>query len=157
MSTYDWYLFGHLAGVFLLLAAAGLTTGTAIALPRQKRASTVVTLLEIMRWSEMAVTSAGAVLVVLFGSLLIDEAGYEFGDAWISTAYVLVVVALAVDHGFLMPRARRSREVAAALGDAPVSDELRRMLNDPLTTAAGVGLDILFVVFLWLMIDKPGA
>jgi uncharacterized membrane protein len=157
MSTYEWLLFGHLTGVFLLLAAAGLTTGTAIAVGRQSSAKTVTTLLDLMRWSEYAGTSAGAILVVVFGSLLVNEVGYSYGDAWISAAYALLVAALAVDHGFLMRRNRKSQEVAATLGDQPVSPKLRKMLNDPVTTAVGVGLDLVFFVFLWLMIAKPGA
>jgi len=34
---------------------------------------------------------------------------------------------------------------------------LHTHLNNPMTTAAGVLLDISFLVFLWLMIAKPGA
>lgn len=157
MSTYEWYLFGHLLGAFLLLAAAGLTTGTAIAVSRTNSARTAVTLLDLMRMSELIVTSAGAILVLVFGILLIDEADYSFGDGWISAAFALYVLLLAVDHGFLMPRNRRSRRLADSLGDAPVNDELRGMLTDPVTTAVGVGLDVGLIVFLWLMIAKPGA
>ena len=47
--------------------------------------------------------------------------------------------------------------MAAALGDGPVSVDLVQHLTNPMTTAAGVLLDISFLVFLWLMIAKPGA
>jgi hypothetical protein len=80
MSTSEWYLFGHLLGVFLMLAAAGLTTGTAIAVARATSAKVVVTLLDLMRASELYVTSAGVVLVLVFGMLLIDKRDFSFGD-----------------------------------------------------------------------------
>ena len=45
--------------------------------------------------------------------------------------------------------------MARALGDAPVSVDLVQHLTNPMTIAAGVVLDIAFIVFLWLMIAKP--
>lgn len=157
MSTYEVYLFGHLLGVFLLLAAAGLSTGAGIAVARVSSAPAALTLLNMIRYSELYVTSAGTVLAVLFGILLVDEGGYSYGDPWISTAFTLIIVVLAIDHGFLMRRNNKGRQMAAALGNAPVSEELRTHLNDPKTTAAGVLLDLSFLVFLWLMIARPGA
>ena len=157
MNTYEVYLFGHLLGVFLLLAAAGLSTGTGIAVARVTKASQVVTLVKLMRASELYVTSAGTILAVLFGILLVDEAGHSMGDAWISASFTLIIVVLAVDHGFLMPRAKKALRMAEALGDGPVSQELSTHLNNPVTIAAGAILDVSFLVFLWLMIAKPGA
>jgi len=157
VNTYEVYLFGHLLGVFLLLGAAGLSTGTGIAVARVPMASQVVTLTKLMRISEFFVTSAGTVLAVLFGILLVDEGGFTMGDPWISAAFVLIVVVLAIDHGFLMPRAKKALRMAEALGDGPVSDELSTHLNNPITIVAGVLLDISFLVFLWLMVAKPGA
>lgn len=158
MSAYEWYLFGHLLGVFFLLAAAGVSTAAGITAGRTRSAAVVVTLLDLQRRAELYVPSLGALLAIVFGSLLVDEAGYEFGDAWISAAYTLIIVALAIDHGILMRRNRRAREAAAALGpNAEVNDEVRSILNDPVTVGAGVLLDITFLVFLWLMVAKPGA
>ena len=156
MSTLEFYLYGHLLGVFLLLAAAGLSTGTGIAVPRTRHARTALTLLNLMRYSEIFVTSAGAILVVVFGSLLVDEADHSFGDAWISAAFALLVVVLVIDHGYLMPQNRKARQMAEALGDGEVSVELVQHLSNPITVAAGVLLDISFLVFLYLMVVKPG-
>jgi uncharacterized membrane protein len=157
MDTYEWYLFFHIAGAFLLLAATGATTGAGIALGQTKRANTALTLLNMMRMSEYALRSTGAIVVIVFGALLIDEVGYSWGDGWISSALTNHIVALAVDHGFLMRRLNRSRAVAAELGDGPVSPELEAMLKDPVTGIVGVALDLSFFVILWLMIAKPGA
>jgi uncharacterized membrane protein len=157
MSTFEFYLFGHLLGVFLLLAAAGLSTGTGIAVPRVRKANTVLTLLQLMRYSEIFVTSAGTILVVVFGGLLIEERDFSWGDPWISAAFALLIVVLVIDHGYLMPQNRKAREMAEALGDGDVSVELVQHLSNPVTVAAGVLLDLSFLVFLYLMVVKPGA
>lgn len=157
MDTYEWYLFGHLAGVFLMLAAAGLSTGAMVAAGKSAAANTVVTLLDLLRFSETVITSLGIVLAVVFGLLLVDEGNFEMGDPWVSTAFTLVIVALAIDHGFLLRRVRNIRDEAAALGSAAVPEGLRARLTDPLTAGAGVLLDVILVVLLWVMIAKPGA
>jgi uncharacterized membrane protein len=157
VSTQEWYLFGHLLGVFFLLAATGLTTGAAIAAGRATAANTVVTLLDLQLRSERIVTSIGAILAIVFGSLLVNEAGYSFGDAWISTAYTLIILALALDHGFYLRKVKAAREVAVTLGNGPVTAELRDKLNDGGARLAGIVLTLLWLVFLWLMIAKPGA
>jgi len=157
VSTQDWYLFGHLLGVFFLLAATGLTTGAAIAAGRATAANTVVTLLDLQLRSERIVTSIGVILAVVFGSLLVDEAGYSFGDAWISTAYTLIIIALALDHGVYLRRVKAAREVAVSLGNGPVTVELRDRLNDGIARLVGIVLVLIWLVFLWLMIAKPGA
>jgi uncharacterized membrane protein len=157
VSTQDWYLFGHLLGVFFLLAATGLTTGAAIAAGRVTAANTVVTLLDLQLRSERIITSIGALLAIVFGSLLVNEAGYSFGDAWISTAYTLIILALALDHGFYLRKVKAAREVAVSLGNGPVTAELRDRLNDNGARLAGIVLVLIWVVFLWLMIAKPGA
>ncbi|WP_322795623.1 DUF2269 family protein [Tepidiforma sp.] len=157
MNTQEWYLFGHLVGVFFLLAATGLTTGAAVAASRATAANTVVTLLDLQLRSERFVTSLGAILAIVFGSLLVNEAGYSFGDAWISTAYTLIIVALAIDHGFYLRKVKAARDVAVALGNGPVTAELKSKLNDRGAQLAGIVLTLLWLVFLWLMIAKPGA
>ncbi|MGH2609603.1 MAG: DUF2269 family protein [Tepidiformaceae bacterium] len=158
MNTYEWYLFFHIAGAFLLLAATGATTGSGIALGQTTRANTSLTLLNIMRISEYALRSAGAILVFVFGLLLVGEVdAFEISDGWVTAAMTILIVALAVDHGFLMRRVNKSREMAAALGDGPVSPELEARQKDPVTGIVGVALDLSFFVILWLMIAKPGA
>lgn len=157
MSTAEVYLYGHLLGVFFLLGAAGLSTGAGIALARATHARTVVTLTSMIRYSELIGTSLGTVLVLIFGFALVSEKDYSMGDAWISAAFTLVIVVLAIDHGHLLRQNRKAHDMAEALGDRPVSEELRAHVNNPVTTAAGVLLDISFLVFLWLMIAKPGA
>lgn len=156
-TAHEWLLFGHLLGAFVLLAGTGLTTGAAVAASRARETPTVVTLLDLQLWSERAVTSLGALLVFLFGTLLVDEAGHRFDEPWISAAYAVLIVALALDHGVYLRFVARAKAEATALGPAPVSESLRRRLRAPLPTAVGLALAASWVLVLWLMVAKPGA
>ncbi|MBK7328115.1 MAG: hypothetical protein IPI85_03150 [Dehalococcoidia bacterium] len=60
MSTEEFYLYGHLLGVFLLLGAAGLSTGAGIAVGRVTHAKTVLPL-QHDPLPELFGTSAGAI------------------------------------------------------------------------------------------------
>ncbi len=156
-DVHEWLLFGHILGAFVLLAATGLTTGAAVAAARARHAATVVTLLDLQLWSERAVTSIGAALVFLFGTLLVNEAGHDFSEPWISAAYALLIGALAVDHAVYLRHVRGRREEAAALGEGAITEDLRRKLRAPLPTAVGILLTSVWLVALWLMIAKPGS
>ncbi len=157
MSTYELYLFFHIAGAFLLLAATGATTGAGFALGRATRAATATTLLRMMRMSERVVRSVGVVLVLVFGGLLVGETGHSWGEPWISAALTITVVALGLDHGYLMRQLRGSLAIAERLGDAPVSPELEARLKNPVPAIVGTALDLSFFLILWLMIARPGA
>ncbi|MFN8637993.1 MAG: DUF2269 family protein [Dehalococcoidia bacterium] len=157
MTTEHVYLFLHITGAFLLMAATGATTGAGIALGRTTRAATAVVLLRMMRMSELIVRSIGALLVIVFGSLLVGPTGHSWGEAWISATLTLVVVSLAVDHGYLVRQLRGSLAIAERLGDAPISPELEARMKNPMTAIVGTVLDLLLFVILWLMIARPGA
>lgn len=157
MDTTDWYLFFHIAGAFLLLAATGATTGAGIALGQTTNAATAVTLLRMMRTSERVVRSLGLLLVIGFGSMLVGATGHSWGEAWISATLTILIVAVAVDHGYLMRQLRGSLAIAESLGSGPISPELEARMRNPVTGIVGLALDLSFLVVLWLMIARPGA
>jgi len=157
MSTYEWLLIGHLLGVFIILMAGGISGGTAMASTRAKSAAGVVELLTLQRISDLYIFSLGAVLAIVFGSMLVTEADYSFGDPWISAAYTIIIAMFAVIHAIMAPRAKRARQYAETLGSGPVDETLKSKLNDPLLNAGGLALTVALIVMLWLMVAKPGA
>ncbi|MEX2229222.1 MAG: DUF2269 family protein [Dehalococcoidia bacterium] len=159
MSRYEILLFLHLLGVFILIAAAGVSTAAGVATGRITRVRTAAFLLDLQHRVEWFVTLPGAILVLVAGLLLVDTAGYSLSDGWITGAIVLLVLSLVLDFGGLIPRNRRARRVADRMlaEGIEVGDELRRAAAAPLTMAMGVALDLSFVVFLWLMVTKPGS
>jgi uncharacterized membrane protein len=159
MSAKEFYLFGHLIGVFILIGAAGLSTTVGVVSGRMSSAPVVVALLDLQHRAEWFATLPGAVIAVVFGSLLVDKAGYSMSDAWVGAAYVIVIVALVLDLGYLMRKNRAARAAAAELASASkgIDDNVRRMLTEPVVATAGVLLDVSFIVLLYLMVWKPGA
>ena len=108
--------------------------------------------------SALAGLLAGALIAILFGSLLVDEAGFEFGDSWLTLAYVFWVVALGLDHGVLIPFNRRLRRRAQGLVDEKVEESAELMAEAGLmrTMLVALALDGSLVIFVYLMVAKPG-
>ena len=157
MSTYEIYLFGHFVGVFVFLASGGIGIATSIMATRTTSASVVSAMLTLQRKTDLYVFTLGGVLIILFGTLLVDEAGYGFEEAWISAAYVIILVMFGLVHGIMSPRMKPAREYAASLGNAAVDDELKERLKNPLVDAAGALMLVALIAVLWLMVVKPGA
>ncbi len=157
VSKYDWVLFLHVTGAFLLLGGATLAAVFNVAAIRRDRPSEIAALLRLTRWGVVSVT-IGVLMTLAFGFWLIDIVGYGYGETWIVLAFVLWVVANALG-GIGGRRDKETRLLAerlAAESDAP-TPELRARLRDPVSLGLSWGSGLLFVVVLALMIWKPGA
>ena len=114
MSLREVLLFLHIVGAFLLVAGAGAST--ALGVRMGLTTSTPIAIMSgLQHRVETFVTIPGAVVVVVFGSWLVDEAGYDFADGWIVAAYVVFVLALGLGTGVLTPMVRRLHEHASEL------------------------------------------
>jgi uncharacterized membrane protein len=157
MSKYEWALFLHITGAFLLLGGATVAAVFNIAALRRERPSEIAALLEVTRWAVVSIT-IGVFMTLGFGIWLIDIAGYDYGDTWIVLAFVLWVVgnALGGIGGGRDKETRLMAERLAAEGDTP-APELGARLRDPVSLALSWGSGLVFVAVLALMIWKPGA
>jgi uncharacterized membrane protein len=159
MSTYDWLLFFHVTGAFLLVGGtvvAGLLTVAAI---RRERPSEIAALLGLIRIS-LPFIYAGVALTLVFGLWLVHEAGqgYSYGDAWVIAAIVLWILANALG-GAGGRRQEEVRQLALQLsteGDV-ASPELRARLVDPVALALSFASGLAIFAVLALMIWKPGS
>jgi uncharacterized membrane protein len=157
MSKYDWALFLHVTGAFLLLGGAVVAGVFYVAALRRERPSEIAALLRLTRWGVVSV-SIGVLMTLVFGLWLVHIAGYGYGETWIVLALVLWLVANALG-GIGGRRDKETRLLAerlAAEGDA-AAPELHARLRDPVALALSWGSGLLFVVVLALMIWKPGA
>ena len=77
MSTYQWLLFLHVTGAFLLLGGGFVAGSLNIAALRRDRPSEIVLLFGLIR---IAVASIliGTLLAFVFGLWLVHEAGYGY-------------------------------------------------------------------------------
>lgn len=157
MDRYEWLLFLHVMGAFLLLGGVVVVAAFTVAALRRQRPSEIAVLLGLTRWGLPAI-AVGMLLTLGFGLWLVHDAGYGYGDAWIVASLALWVVT-----GFLGDRGgrfdRETRALAdrlAAAGDAP-SPELSARLRNPVTLILNWGSALAALAILALMIWKPGA
>ena len=157
MTTYEWLLFLHVTGAFLLLGGGVVAASLNLAALRRDRPSEIVVLFGLIR---IAVASIiiGTLFLFVFGLWLVHEAGYSYGDGWVVSAIVLLILANAMG-GIGGKRDEATAKLAADLaaqGDQP-SPELRRRVHDPLSLALSYGSGLVLVGILAIMIWKPGA
>ena len=156
MDTYDWLLFLHVLGAFLVIGGAVLAGVFNFAALRRERPSEIAMLFKLARVG-VASIGIGMVLTLVLGLWLVHHVGYGWGQTWIVLALVLWVLANALG-GIGGSREKKTRELAerlAAEGDAP-SAELTARLRDPVWLGLSWGSGIVILVILALMIWKPG-
>jgi uncharacterized membrane protein len=157
VDTYDWLLFLHVTGAFLVLGGAVMAGIFNFAALKRERPSEIAVLFRLTRLA-VVVIGAGMGVTLVFGLWLVHNAGYGWGQTWIVLALVLWVLSNAMG-GVGGGQEKRTRELAerlAAEGDTP-SPELTARLRDPVWLALSWGSGIVIVAILALMIWKPGA
>jgi uncharacterized membrane protein len=157
VDTYDWLLFLHVTGAFLVLGGAVMAGVFNLSALQRERPSEIAMLFRLARVAVIAI-GAGMALTLAFGLWLVREAGYGWGETWIVLALVLWVLASALG-GIGGGREKQTRQLAerlAAEEDVP-SPDLSARLRDPVWLALSWGSGIVVVVILALMIWKPGA
>ncbi|HVD12382.1 MAG TPA: DUF2269 family protein [Gaiellaceae bacterium] len=157
MTTYQWLLFLHVTGAFLLLGGGVIAGALNLMALGRERPSEILLLFGLIRIAVVSIL-IGTLLAFVFGLWLVHEAGYGYGEGWIVAAIILLVLANAL--GGIGGRrddrtARLARELAAS-GDAP-SAELRGRVRDPISLALSYGSGLVLVALLAIMIWKPGA
>lgn len=157
MSTYEIYLFLHLAGAFLI--AAGAIMGEVVLAATRRTRSTKVALALLTVGSRVPMlTIPGALLAIIFGSLLVMSVGYSFGEMWINISYLAWFLAIGLSAAVLGPAERNLHELATREANAgrEESPELIQALQDPKVRIVTHVLSGLLVLFLVLMVFKPG-
>jgi uncharacterized membrane protein len=157
VDRYDWLLFLHVTGAFMVLGGAvmaGIFNVTAL---RRGRPSEVALLFRLTQIAAALITT-GMLVTLAIGLWLVHDADYGYGETWVVLALVLWVVANALGGigGSREKETRRLAERLMAEGDAP-SDELHARLRDPVSLALSWGSGVVVLVMLALMIWKPGA
>jgi uncharacterized membrane protein len=158
VDRYEWLLFLHVAGAFLLLGGIVVAAVFSVAALRRERPSEIALLFGLTRWAVPAI-SVGMLITLGFGLWLVHHVDYvDWGDAWVIASLVLWLVsgALGDRGGRLWRETHELAERLAAQGDAP-SPELRARLRNPVALAMNWGSALTALTILALMIWKPGA
>jgi uncharacterized membrane protein len=159
VSKYDWLLFLHITGAFLLGGGSVAAAALNVAAQLRERPSEIALLLTLTRVAVVSIV-VGALATLGFGLWLVSEApfGYGYGQAWVLAAIVLWVLGTVMGSAGGR-RDRETHELAARLaaeGDLP-RPELKARLRAPLTLVLSYGAGLAIMAVLGLMIWKPGA
>lgn len=148
MSLHEILLTVHIFAAFLIVGGHSAFSLAAIAMRRTASTRVHGLLADLAARSEAAIIG-GAVLAIGFGTWLVVDLGYSFGDAWLIAAYVLWVLAVGLPP-VLVPPIRRHRDRARALvaDGVEVSEELQRDASDPRVAVLIVAETLFLVAFI---------
>ena len=160
ISFYNVVLFVHIAAVVL---AFGVTFSfpivMAVARKRYERHMGFYHRVQALIGSRLIGPLGG--LVLLAGLYLAIKGPYEFGDPWIGSTLLLLIIILGVGGGFLGPREERladmaDRDIAASPeGAVRFGSDYEQTFNQVRTVT--VTLNVLILLSIFLMVTKPGA
>lgn len=154
-------------GLFVhILTGVALACGNAAALAatiwarRTSDPRTSLTLMLMHRGVVLALVIPGALTVLISGIYLAYPAGVSFAASWMIGSFVVWAVALAIGIAVLVPEQDRAIREATRLveeGAGETSEELRRHVAAPRIVVGEWSQQALIVVFLYLMVFRPGA
>lgn len=148
-------LFFHLLGALLFVAGIVLAGAAFETARRRERPAEIALLLGLTRIG-VALVAVGSLLLPIFGLWLVHLGHFGYGSGWVEAAIALYVIALALG-GLGGQRPKQARQLARTLAEqhAPMNDELRGLLDDPVSRAENYGSLALVLVILVLMVFKP--
>lgn len=153
----DVALFFHLLGAFAFVAGT-IVAGVAFETARRRTTPAEIALLLSLSRIGVVLVALGTLLVLGFGLWLVQLGDWGYGAGWVDAALGLLAatVVLGTIGG---QRPKRARKLAAQLvaEGAPVSPELRALLDDPATLAVNYASALLLLAIVALMVFKPGA
>lgn len=160
MSKIEALVFFHILGAFLITAGAGIGMAAGIAMPRSDSVRVIKVLSLMAERGAFIATLPGSLLTLATGIWLIaDYSFFELGEFWLWSSFILWAAAAAVDHGILGPYHRRIQHQAVQLESQGIqtSGELRALASARRGPLAGTTLTVITIVFLYLMVFRPGA
>ena len=108
---------------------------------------------------EHFVTIPGALATVVFGTWLVRDGNWAL-KGWLIAAYVLFVIALGIGGGILGRHSGRiaRRGAASCVGQGvEESEALQREAAAPRIQILGMVEIVILILFIYLMVGKPGA
>ena len=149
-----------------ILVGVALACGNAAALAvtiwarRTSDPTTSLALMRLHRAIVFALVIPGAVAVLVTGIVLAWTAGVSLVAGWMVASFVVWVIALGIGVAVLVPEQDKAIGEATRLvraGAAETSTELRRHVGAPRIVIGEWSQQVLIVVFLYLMVFRPGA
>jgi uncharacterized membrane protein len=151
----DVALFFHLLGALLFVAGIVLAGVCFEVGRRRERPAEIALLLGLTRIGVILV-GVGAVLLLGFGLWLVHLGHFGYDAGWVDAAIVLYFAALALGAvGGQRPKQARRLAARLAEREAPVTEELRALLDDRVSRVEDYASLLVVLVILVLMVFKP--
>jgi hypothetical protein len=153
---YQWWVFLHIAGVFVFLVAHGVSMGVSLRLRQERDPNRIMALLDVSS-SSISGLYVGLVLL-LAGGVVAGFVGDWWGQGWIWVALGTLAAVMILMYALATNYYKRLRLIVGAMADGSqaVSDErLAELLSGPrpvVLAVLGSG-GLLFI--LYLMMFKP--
>ena len=152
MSYYEVLLFFHLAAAMMWVGGDFMIQMFYLR-ARAAGPEAVAEFTKAVEWIGLRIINPTALLVVIFGVLLVLEVdGYDFSQFWISAALAMFLASFIVGAGFLGPESGR---IASLLDERGAADaEVQRRVARILLVSR---IEFLLLVLIVLdMVVKPG-
>jgi uncharacterized membrane protein len=160
VTTYELSLFVHISAV---MVGFGATFAESLAFPvamkLNPRHLPYVHRLQLAINQYLA--TPALVIVLITGVYQVEELDWDFGSAWVSGSFLIVIVIGGLLGGYFIPADRRlgpmvEAEIeAAGDGEVTLSDTYQRQAR--MEGIVGTITGILLIVAVYLMVVKPGA
>ena len=144
----------HLLGAFLLFSGVVLAGVAFEAARRRELPAEIALLLGLARLS-LPFVAIGALLAAVFGFWLVHLIHFSYSEGWVNVSIVLFLAMLAIG-GFAGRTPRRARLLATQLAaeGAPMSAELRALLDDLVSRLANYVAFALLIAIVVVMVVK---
>jgi uncharacterized membrane protein len=147
-------LFVHLIGAFLFISGVVLA-GVAFEGARRRETPGEVALLLGLARVSVTFVALGGLLVGVFGLWLVHLGRFGYGSGWVNAAIVLFVVVLGLGgYGGRTPKQARLLATQLASEGAPMSGDLRALLDDARSRVANYLALALLIAIVVLMVFK---
>lgn len=150
--------------LFVHIVSAIVAFGVTFAYPvidkvvRTRDPRSLATLHEVQIQVGRRIVTPAAILLLVAGIYMVSDRWSDFSSGWWSAALAIVVVLLGLEHGFLIPNARRMRDRAAldvqGSGGVTLSSEYEQLARQ--RAIFGGLASLLVVIAVFLMVVKPG-
>jgi uncharacterized membrane protein len=154
----NFWFFVHMIGLVVLAVGVGIANLSGISMGKADSPRMLAMWSAINIRAERMFVLPGALILIIAGTILVHEQHRSYGAAWIAAAYVLWVVAVGLGGGVLGRHAHAinhlaTEEVAAGVETSTSAAALARSPKGPVL---GMTLNVIVLVFLALMVFKPG-
>ena len=155
-SGYQWWLFVHIAGVLGFVMAHGTSAGVALQLRHERDPDRIRALLQLSNSSSSVFYIS--ILVLLVAGISLGFQGHWWGQGWIWTALIVLVLTMGAMYAVATPyyrRVRRVMQIQEGGGQAVGADEIEQLMRSgrPGVILLVGAVPLLFI--LYLMVLKP--